>query len=305
MNRDSTININQGVILYDQKRFDEAIIYFKDTCQTDTTSLYMLGIHYYGDGAAKNREHAAKYFLNAAEKNHWQSIVALARMSWYSQEYENENLYIAMHAVAWSLENKTIDDENDGCKFYDNKQFSEAIRSFETAYMLESLEASFGLGQCYLLVDNLKNIDAAKHYFLVSANKGHAPSQYMMGQLYLRGYGVTQDYVQAAQWFYKASKKHHQFATIELNKLLEYDEIKQYIKNLQQRNQNVSNQNSNTTITESKGKTNLIIGIFLLLCSLLLGTLTTEIPAFSGFCGFGMLIGAIATLVGLIQYYNN
>ena len=313
MNRDSTIKLNQGVILYDQNRFDEAIQYFKNTCDTDSTSLYMLGICYlHGNGVTSSREQAAKYFMKAAEKNHWQSIVKLAQMSWYSQEYEYENVIIGMHELAWRLEHKTIDDEDDGCKFYDNKQFPEAIRSFETAHMMGSLDASFWLGKCYLLVGDLKNISPAKNYFLFAAKKGQSSSQYMMGQLYLRGYGVTQDYVQAAYWFYKAAQKDHQFAKIELEKLLIYDDVKQYIENFQQHTQNIPCQNSNTSyqnfnsnITESRRKNNLILGICLLLGSVLLGASTTEIPAVTGFCVFGMLIGVIITLVGLIQYFNN
>lgn len=305
MNRDPTIKVNQGVILYDQNRFNEAILYFKN-CPTDMTSLYMLGISYYnGNGIPSNRAQAAKYFMEAAEKNHWQSIIELANMCWYSQEYEDQNFSNAMESVIWSLENKTLYDETDGYTFYDNKQFSEAINSFKTAHQNGNLKASFGLGQCYLLIDSMKNLSQAIYYFLFAANKGEASSQYIMGQFYLRGYGVTQNYIQAADWFYKAYKNGHQFAKIELEKLLIFEEVKQYIENLQQSDQKVSDQISKTTITESEGKNALTLGIVLLLCSLLLGIFTTEIPAFTGFCGFGMLVGAIATLVGLFQYCNN
>ncbi len=48
------------------------------------------------------------------------------------------------------------------------------------------------------------------------AEQGYADAQFKLGSLYHQGWGVPQDYREAAKWFRKAAEQHHVFAQVNL-----------------------------------------------------------------------------------------
>jgi TPR repeat protein len=60
---------------------------------------------------------------------------------------------------------------------------------------------------------------AAARWLREAADKGYAPAQMLLGQLYWHGLGVTADYQAAASWMSEAAKQSYPHATCELGRL--------------------------------------------------------------------------------------
>lgn len=72
----------------------------------------------------------------------------------------------------------------------------------EQGYVL----AQYKLGQMYLYGDGVtQDYKQAAEWFKKAAEQGHPYGQYYLGIMYLKGLGVTQNYTEAEQWFNKAA----------------------------------------------------------------------------------------------------
>ncbi len=63
-------------------------------------------------------------------------------------------------------------------------------------------EAQFQVGQCYIFGNGVEqDYVKAKQWLQNAAGKGHAKAQFFIGLLFFNGHGVEQDLDQANQWF--------------------------------------------------------------------------------------------------------
>jgi peptidoglycan hydrolase-like protein with peptidoglycan-binding domain len=85
------------------------------------------------------------------------------------------------------------------------------IRSFALATALIVAAPTFALADYTSALQSYEsgNFQAAFADFEASANSGDAAAQYMMGQMYAQGEGVTQNYVKAHMWYNMAASWGH------------------------------------------------------------------------------------------------
>ena len=62
---------------------------------------------------------------------------------------------------------------------------------------------------CYYGIGGSQNYEKAANYFRMSAERGFAEAQYMLGRCYYEGNGVEEDNDQAVAWLEKATKQEH------------------------------------------------------------------------------------------------
>ena len=79
------------------------------------------------------------------------------------------------------------------------------------------IPAQNDLGNYYLLGRGVEqNYKSAFNWFKLAAEQGHASAQYNLGILYNEGQGVAQSYEKAFQWFKLAAKREHALAKARL-----------------------------------------------------------------------------------------
>jgi len=112
---------------------------------------------------------------------------------------------------------------NDGKKYYDNKQFVEAVKRFKIVADFGNAIAQYYLAYCYsygygIEQDYMKAFD----YYLLSANQGYLDAQANIGYAYDVGQGIQQDYKEANKWYKLAADKGHKYAQYNLGLIYDY-----------------------------------------------------------------------------------
>jgi TPR repeat protein len=93
-----------------------------------------------------------------------------------------------------------------GMDAYDRGDYATALREWRPLAVEGNPGAQFNLGQLYLKGHGVpQNFDQARQWFERAAVRGQAIAQYNLGLLYDSGQGVPQDYLQARQWYEKAA----------------------------------------------------------------------------------------------------
>jgi len=107
-----------------------------------------------------------------------------------------ENKYIVVNKLCKS-ENVELININ-GIKYTDETEIEEAITSVNTDKLNELACGYY----------ESKNNNLAVKYFTIAAEKNHVIAQYNLAMCYYHGYGVENDYMQAAKWFKAAEQGH-------------------------------------------------------------------------------------------------
>lgn len=82
-----------------------------------------------------------------------------------------------------------------------------AIENSETDEEVQDA-ALMGLGQLYVFGQGVpQNYDEAMKLFRKAADRGYSGAQWSIGNLYLNGQGVTRDYVEGVKWFRLAAEQ--------------------------------------------------------------------------------------------------
>jgi hypothetical protein len=143
----------------------------------DAADQYNLGLTYtFGDGVAKDRIEAVKWFRKAAEQGHTGAQYNLGVL------YEN----------------------GDGV----GKDLAEAARWYRKAAEQGDALAQFNLGNMNANGDGIpKDGVEAMKWLRQAAERGHAGAQLNIGNMYANGEGVVKDSAEAVKWFRKSAEQ--------------------------------------------------------------------------------------------------
>jgi TPR repeat protein len=93
-----------------------------------------------------------------------------------------------------------------GMDAYHRGDYATAVREWGPLAVQGNPGAQFNLGQLYLKGHGVpQDYVLARQWFEKAAVQGQAAAQYNLGLLYDSGQGVPQDYLQARQWYAKAA----------------------------------------------------------------------------------------------------
>ena len=171
------------------------------------------------DMVERNLENAAKWFLDAVNGGQKQSLIALKRLA----IEDVVNAQIGLAYLKFNGDNAV------------QKNKTEAIALLNKAHQHGSPIAMYNLGECYESGDGVeKNIsraiqfytDAARNgithavqHLIQLAEDGVAEAQHHLGLCYENGYGVEQNVVDAAKWFFDAVKGGQKKSIVALERL--------------------------------------------------------------------------------------
>jgi TPR repeat protein len=111
---------------------------------------------------------------------------------------------------------------NDPYQAFDEGDYETAYAGFyKLAKEEENLAAINYLGVMhYLGYGRKRDVQVARHWFELAANKGFAGAQFNLGNIYTNGEGVQRDFIKAYMWFYIANKYGHEQARKRMSLLL-------------------------------------------------------------------------------------
>lgn len=113
------------------------------------------------------------------------------------------------------------DQSNDPYQAFDKGDYENAYSGFYKLAKEDDLAALNYLGVMhYLGYGRKRDVQAARHWFEIAANKGFAGAQFNLGNLYANGEGVQQDFTTAYMWFYVADEFGHEHAKKRMSLLL-------------------------------------------------------------------------------------
>ena len=100
-----------------------------------------------------------------------------------------------------------------GDKYYDAKNYEQAVYWFRKAAEQRYADAQFNLGWMYEYGQGVKqDYGEAVKWYRLAAEQGHAPAQYNLGLMYEYGKGVKKDYSEALKWYRKAAEQGDSYA---------------------------------------------------------------------------------------------
>lgn len=223
--------------------------------QGHSEAQYCIGLcYYYGQGVTQDYKEAVKWLERAAEQGHGDSQHKLGLCYINSQgvtldlRKAREWLHKAVEKGVCSLE--TFKDLIPGeeeyqegcmCEKSGNLYLNQAFLNYKKAAEKGHTEAHYQLALCYDREKGtskderkaqewyqkcaaqghpvaqgdcyyfgygvLQNYKEAAKYYLQAANQGNAEAQRKIGVCYYNGKGVTQDFKEAVKWFHKADEK--------------------------------------------------------------------------------------------------
>jgi len=103
---------------------------------------------------------------------------------------------------------------NLGEKYYDSKDYAEAIKWFRKSAEQEHAKAQYKLGLMYYIGHGvMEDYSEAVKLFRKSAEQGNADAQFELGFMYREGRGLAKSSEQAIEWFKKAARQGNEKAT--------------------------------------------------------------------------------------------
>ena len=97
---------------------------------------------------------------------------------------------------------------NQGVAYYNQKNYTEAVKYFSQAAEQGHASAQNDLGVCYDAGYGVPEDDSkAVEWYRKAAEQGYAEAQNSLGLCYYNGDGVTKDYTKAVEWFRKAAEQ--------------------------------------------------------------------------------------------------
>ena len=104
-----------------------------------------------------------------------------------------------------------------GKSYYDEEDFTEAVKLFSKAAEQGHIKAQYYLGVCYYNGSGVeKDYTQAVKWYRKAAEQGDADAENDLGFCYENGYGVAEDYTQAVKWYRKAAEQGDATAQINL-----------------------------------------------------------------------------------------
>jgi TPR repeat protein len=105
----------------------------------------------------------------------------------------------------------------EGFKAYLNSNYSVALTEFKADAYKGHAASQFWLGQMYELGQGVnQNYSIAFKWYYKAANQGYATSQFSLGQMYDLGRGVNQNSSEALKWYLEAAKSGDNIAQYKL-----------------------------------------------------------------------------------------
>ena len=213
-----------------EKSYEEAFKWFKKAAeQGNADAQYNLGVCYYhGRGVKKNYEEAAKWFEKAGDTKMLKKAKRkqlgffgllkgiidrkrVKRQTITEEEYyieEAEFIEEERPEEVDSLKDKEDTKEwyNTGVRYYNEKNYAEAVKWHRKAAEQGHADAQNYLGFCYHQGRGVElNHEEAVKWYQKAAEQGNAEAQSSLGFCYERGHGVEQNYAEAAKWYKKAA----------------------------------------------------------------------------------------------------
>ena len=109
---------------------------------------------------------------------------------------------------------------NKGKEYFNNKNYTEAVKWYRKAAEQGLADAQFSLGDCYPEGEGVtQNMTEAVKWFRKAAEQGLADAQFALGACYQSGTGVTQNKAEAKKWHQKAADQGNEYAIDALKKL--------------------------------------------------------------------------------------
>ena len=110
---------------------------------------------------------------------------------------------------------------NDPYQAFEKGDYETAYAGFYKLSKEEDMAAFNYLGVMhYLGYGRKRDVQAARKWFELAANKGFAGAQFNLGNIYANGEGVPQDFAKAYMWFYIAKDAGHSQAEKRMSILL-------------------------------------------------------------------------------------
>ena len=110
---------------------------------------------------------------------------------------------------------------SDPYQAFDEGDYETAYAGFYKLSKEENLAAINYIGVMhYLGFGRKRDVQAARQWFEIAANKGFAGAQFNLGNIYANGEGVQQDFTEAYMWFYIANEYGHEQAEKRMSLLL-------------------------------------------------------------------------------------
>ncbi len=171
------------------------------------SQLFLGEIYYFGEGVPKDYAKAAEFWLEAAKQEEGEAQILLGLLYHAGEGVPKDYA----KALNWYLK---AADNLDGI---DNKEwkewYCELVKLGDSDQSLSSVQ--YQLGKAYQS-HRFGQTRAAQAipWLLKAAERGHAPAQYQLGEIYL--YKDNTDYTESLNWFRKAAKQGNKLAQVKL-----------------------------------------------------------------------------------------
>ncbi len=98
----------------------------------------------------------------------------------------------------------------DGAAAYDAGDYTQAHKIFHDLATAGSAAAQFNMGNLFLNGWGVTQNDGeAVRWYRLSSEQGYPAAQFLLGSLYSNGQGVAQDHTTAVQWYRLAARQGH------------------------------------------------------------------------------------------------
>ncbi|MCA9041763.1 MAG: sel1 repeat family protein [Planctomycetaceae bacterium] len=211
--------------LLDSGKSRQAVSLLKQIAKAgDAWGQYMLGLAYhYGNGVARSRRQAERWYQAAAEQNYDSAILNIGLLRAASRPPRYAEAFSLFRRAA-KLGNRTAM-YNLGL-YYELGRHVKANRCTSFRWYLKSAElgdtdAQCCAGYCYHEGFGVrKNEEQAVHWYRKAAQQENVSACYNLGLCYLKGTGVKKSQKLAREWLERAAKLGHGLSYQTLEEML-------------------------------------------------------------------------------------
>ena len=119
------------------------------------------------------------------------------------------NLLVCLLSCMFFLSTANADFEK-GHIAYLQQDYTTALKELQVSAQQGHASSQFVLGSMYINGQGVPQDDReAIVWFRKAAEQGNAEAQYQLGGMYLRGESIPQSYIEAANWFRKAAEQNN------------------------------------------------------------------------------------------------
>jgi TPR repeat protein len=198
-----------GNIYFERKNYAEAAKWYSEAAeQEDPNAENQLGwLYENGLGVPKDTKKAAELYRKAAENG---NVEAADRLEKLTGERVTPPEYFEPTMLEEETPAKPTEDEGydlnvKGIEFYNQGNYTEAVKYYHQAAEMGNLSAQNNLAYCYQNGQGVaKNIEEAIKWYREAAEQGYDGAQLQVGYLYE---SVKQDFNEAAKWYKKSAEQ--------------------------------------------------------------------------------------------------